>query len=407
MPDILISRIQWQRVRGEHIAGMGLVMTIPFLSISDRYELSRRILEEEKRCFHPDAPNGCSPEGPIKSHSISKGMSLASIAEAGYVISIAKPFDDIVFEDKAILEPKGIKVSSIFPGFCKKHDSELFSLIETEGWNLNKASCFLLSYRSLSNTVLNSRIKIRYFEHMNSIDSERFDSIRDHGFSGEDIKRDYDFGVFARRYLFYQGQIGKDTEIDDVVRRQYVAHAEWRASIVELNPYLKVARSFDDDAHLGKMRNMFFTGDCSQFRFVAVRYNYILPFAASKNIVITIKSGGEESVSFATLNVCSNKTDSFIVFGWIEDGGTAKDYIDTITMGSENRIINRVLGYIFKNPTNTFFQKSWWNSLAEETRHHILSYHDDELNAFPYKVQSESEYRIFIPEFPPSGRLEG
>lgn len=163
-------------------------MKIPFLSISDRYKLSRKILDEEKRCFHPDAPKGCSPEGPIKSHSVSKGMSLATIAENGYVISIAKPFDNIVFEDKAKVEPNGVKVSSIFPCFCRSHDNELFLLIETEGWNISKAACFLISYRSLSNTVLNSKTKLRYFDQMSAIDKQKFEVIDNHGFTDDDIK---------------------------------------------------------------------------------------------------------------------------------------------------------------------------------------------------------------------------
>ena len=130
-------------------------------------------MEEEQHCFHPDAPNGCSAKGPIKSHSVSKGLSLAAIAEDGHVVSITKPFEEIVFQDKAIVEQSGVNVSSVFPGFCQAHDNKLFDLIEREGWIISKDSCFLLSYRSLSHTVLKSRVRARYLEHINRFHVER------------------------------------------------------------------------------------------------------------------------------------------------------------------------------------------------------------------------------------------
>jgi hypothetical protein len=105
--------------------------------------------------------------------------------------------------------------------------------------------------------------------------------------------------------------------------------------------------------------------------------------------------------------VCSNKKESFIIFGWIEDGGTVRDYLDTLMLGDEDKIVNKVLGYLFEHPTNTFFSESWWNSLSEETRHIVLSYHDNELHAFPEKAQSNEDYKAFIPEFPPANRLDG
>ena len=76
-------------------------------------------------------------------------------------------------------------------------------------------------------------------------------------------------------------------------------------------------------------------------------------------------------------------------------------------LSDQKKIINKVLVYLFENPTNTFFQKSWWNSLSDETKHAVLSYHDDELHAFPDKVQSDEGYRIFIPEFLPTNRFNG
>lgn len=180
-----------------------------------------------------------------------------------------------------------------------------------------------------------------------------------------------------------------------------------RSSITSLNPYLKIAKFFGNEKCLQKMKDMFIASDYDDFRFVAFRYSCILPFAASKTIMIKIISDGEESISYVNMNVCSNKTDSFIIFGWVEDGGIAREYLDTMIIGDNTKIINRVLGYVFKSPTNTYFNKTWWESLSEETRQNILSFHDYELNAFPDKLQDESDYQVFIPEFPPADHLEG
>lgn len=373
-----------------------------FLSIDDRYKFTKQILEEEKHCFHPSAPDGCSLDGPIKSHSISRSTSFAAIAENGHVISIVKPFDDIVFDDKANVEPAGIKISSVFPGFCEKHDFELFSSIEKEGWIINKESCFLLSYRSLSYTTLTSRMKIRYFEHMNLMAQKRIEMIKSGGLKDEYIRRDYDFEIFARRYLGYVGASGKNMNIDDKLRKNYAWHAKARVLVADMNPQLNTAKFFDKKNYIKDMKDMFIEKDYDRFRCLAYTYNCVLPFVASKTIRVRIISEEKEALSFLNLNVCSNKKNSFIIFGWIEDDGVVEEYIETLMANEENKIVNKVLGYLFKNPTNSFFQESWWSSLADETKHIVVSYHDNELNAFPEKMQLDDDYNIFIPEFPPT-----
>jgi hypothetical protein len=242
---------------------------------------------------------------------------------------------------------------------------------------------------------------------MNSIDKKRAEIIKEQGFSDEDIRMDYDFGIFARRYLSHTGGSVKDMEIDDIVRSQYVQHAEARATIAPLNPVLKIARFFTEGEHLSKMKDMFVTDNYQKFRYRAFRYNCILPFVASKTVRVRTFPGDGRSESFLNLNVCSNKSDSFIVFGWIEDGGIVKNYLDTLTLNDGNKIVNNVLGYLFKNPTNTFFRESWWNSLSDETRHIVLSYHENEIHALPEKLQLNEDYKIFIPEFPPTNRFDG
>ena len=382
-------------------------MPIPLLSIEERYELSRRISNEEKRCFHPDAPSGCSPGGPIKSHTVSKGTSLAGIAENGQVMTIVKPFDDIVFGDTATVKPNGVKVSSVFPGFCKTHDNSLFNSIETGGWIPSKEACFLLSYRSLSNTAFKSRTKIRYFEHMNSIDEARAIAVTQTGFSDDDIANDYDFSIYAQRYLSYKGAPGKNVKINNKVRKQYAEHAIGRALIIGLNPYLKNARSFSENGILTQMKEMWNNRNYDNFRFIALKYDSILPFAASKTIKVRIITDGVEKISHTNLNVCSNKSEAYIIFGWLEDGGTVKDYLQTSIFGDDAKIANKVLSYLLKNPTNLYFQNSWWNSLPDEVRNVALAYHSKELNAFPEKIEVADDYKAILSEFAPAARLEG
>ena len=83
----------------------------------------------------------------ILSHSLQRSVTLKHIAESGHVYMIGiKPLD---FKKRGdIGEIKiGLSKASVFPGFCKKHDQDLFKEAEISKVEPNERLSLLLGYR--------------------------------------------------------------------------------------------------------------------------------------------------------------------------------------------------------------------------------------------------------------------
>jgi hypothetical protein len=97
----------------------------------------------KKMCMVPDPMKSqCSKKKP-NCHTISKSASLKKIAVENHVYRVFP-------NDKNFYEQIGINDATVFYGFCKKHDTEIFSLIENIQSSISSPrQLFLLAYRSL------------------------------------------------------------------------------------------------------------------------------------------------------------------------------------------------------------------------------------------------------------------
>lgn len=101
-----------------------------------------------KTCLHPDAPRGCGAV--IRAHTIQRSGVLDRIARNGHVYTLrAKNGGPPVYTVTVREVLVGIKEASTFPGFCSRHDDELFSAIEKQGFEVSEESALLLGFRSL------------------------------------------------------------------------------------------------------------------------------------------------------------------------------------------------------------------------------------------------------------------
>lgn len=103
------------------------------------------------RCMAREAaPSPCKSKV-IEAHSISKSSTLKPIAEHGTVLSYEEDFPDPRKDlPTYAFQRHGISRASTFRGFCKHHDSELFSCIENEAFEGRADQCSALAYRSAS-----------------------------------------------------------------------------------------------------------------------------------------------------------------------------------------------------------------------------------------------------------------
>jgi hypothetical protein len=111
-------------------------------------------------CLYP----GCN-DVPIKSHSLQKSL-LKSIADN--TNHVKRIFVDVEFKlngkFSAVEEDIGINEASTFEGFCSKHDTEIFSPIETNKIDYNNNEhLFLLLYRSITREYYESNKSYFHF----------------------------------------------------------------------------------------------------------------------------------------------------------------------------------------------------------------------------------------------------
>lgn len=104
-----------------------------------------------KYCLHPAAsPSTCSKIG--RAHTIQrKGMLETIVDSSNHVLTLNRMY----FRDTSREEPinVGWRVASTFPGFCAKHDDELFGPVEKAPFKGSPEQCFLIGYRALAHEV--------------------------------------------------------------------------------------------------------------------------------------------------------------------------------------------------------------------------------------------------------------
>ena len=109
-------------------------------------KIEREIKDKKnKTCLYPD----CDSKDIIKSHSIQNKI-LKSISNDGMLVSHVRTVEQSYGVQG--LGPKMIEIgrknASTFKGFCKKHDSELFSPIGDNDYKNNSLQNFLFTYRA-------------------------------------------------------------------------------------------------------------------------------------------------------------------------------------------------------------------------------------------------------------------
>lgn len=114
------------------------------------YKISKRInkLRDTKLCHAPS--NDCDG-AIIRAHTLSESLMLRPLAKNGHVYTYAyeaKPTREV--RDQIQFTLRGVNQTSVFFGFCKKHDRDLFSCIETEAFTCAPKQFTMLYFRALA-----------------------------------------------------------------------------------------------------------------------------------------------------------------------------------------------------------------------------------------------------------------
>lgn len=120
--------------------------------------LRKRAKLAQRQCCFPD----CT-EVAINSHLLQRNGILKPLSEDTSMLYELKqsPFNEDIFYFKL----EGIKNTLTFPGFCNKHDTEIFQPIESEAVNFfDYKTQLLLAYRAVTNERRKKEINIDFYD---------------------------------------------------------------------------------------------------------------------------------------------------------------------------------------------------------------------------------------------------
>lgn len=289
------------------------------------------------KCLHPLAAADQCSGGAIASHTIRRAADLAAFAEAGHVMGVSPNFKDLT-RTGGVLHPQeiGVNRASTFPGFCSRHDAEIFKPLETAPFTGTLEQCFLLAYRCVAKEL--------YLKRANA--------------ASTDIARLTDKGKSLEAQAKIQDivnlmALGTDAAIKEL--------EEWKAAL--------------DSRLLAK--------DLSGIRAWVVRFAEPLFLACSGPTQPSIDLAGNElqDVSdldlipqWITVSFLSAEKGSACVIAWDEERSRIPEQlIGTFEKLPVSELPEALVRYCFACFENTYFSPRWWTALPNSSKDKIIA----------------------------------
>lgn len=282
-------------------------------------------------CQHPDASaTTCSSPTSIKSHTIQRRGGLSAIAESGHVCSTKRAFAELEKRGGLVdMEKIGVGQASTFPGFCSRHDTELFRPVEQANSQLDAYSSFLLSLRAVTYEVATKDSQLRAH-------------------------------VASKEFIDYGGSFEQQAMVQNFLTLNQIGIEQGLKDVTLL-------RGLYDEA--------FQSQDFSKFNFYGVEFDKVLPFAAAGAFMPEFDFSGVQlqeikvgqPVSQIAMNITQLGDNTCVVFGWL--GGpdcAAARLVDSFKALPQQEKANSLLVLAMEHLENFFCTPSWWAGLAPE-----------------------------------------
>ena len=281
------------------------------------------------KCYAPDdLLHECSQDI-IKAHTISKSANLKPISENEHVYCFEVSLGGMIKTDgKLTIEKKSIKKTSIFHGFCSKHDTELFKKIDLD-FEISNEDIFLNHYRTLTREL--------YLKEKNSI----FQSAK---------MKEYDRGMDLLQQIMYQ------THVDGIATGTDAGERD-----------LKIVKSILDKKLLKK--------EYDKIKYYALVIDSVpdimstgvwvvsSDFENNKLADLSILENNYNSMSVSTLLYSENK--GIILFSW-EDSMECPEclqFIKSLNKLSNSEKVQAIVYWLFSVNENIYFSPEWWENL--------------------------------------------
>lgn len=302
-------------------------------------------------CLHSRAIGEACGGAAVASHTIQRRGGLAAIAEDQHVISNRFEMDDLIKNSgEPAVRRVGIRKASTFPGFCAKHDFELFEPIEKPGAHLDKRAAFLLSYRAIC---------MEYFKKKAAVETLPILKLADSG-------RPFPVQAQIQNYCAVYEQ-GTALGMRDIAR------------------FRSVYDSCMLDTHQGG------------FKYSAIFFDKVLPIVLCSAWLVETDFHGNwlqklgtnsEELELVAVNVTTIGDRTAALFGWVGgNAGPAQKFVESFHQLLDARKSSAIASMGFEHSENVYMRPSWWESLSESKKRALLN---RVLNGTPRRGRQEN-----------------
>jgi len=324
-----------------------------------------------KECFHKD--DNCSSRV-IKAHSIQKNKFLKNISINGEVIS----FNSVNYNKgfKVKMKEIGKSKASTFTGFCKYHDSNIFTRIENKDKDYekhNKEQEFLFAYRSLAWFYYIKRTNYNQYKKAYSIYKNKEE---------KNIQKYFNVDPpYSDKFLFERTNLNK-------------LNMEGELTTVKELEILRTSMNINLDRR--------------KFHKIVTRiieFNNATPIALSSIVYIEYDMTGNlindycnkgKKLQPVFLSVFPQKRKTYILISYLKNNKNTFSFFDEQIINQsilKQKIIfsNIIICYI----ENFFMSPDYWNSMSEHLKRKINTLYNQTMNTVGKQLICDEELNIF------------
>lgn len=321
-------------------------------------------------CFHKN--NNCSSEI-IDAHSIQKNRILKNIAENGHILMFQMTPDD----KKEKWEPEviGLNKATVFNGFCKYHDQEIFKPIDLYNYEEeNEEQEFLFAYRALAKEHHIKLSITNSFENLLEwVKNENYEELKKHYF----IKKKEDI-----------------TNIRPLIPQFTHTLKELRAASKCLN---KARDIFNNNLNSPKYNNII-------TKTIILKNKY--PIACSSCISLEKDFHGNSindlmnlkvNLKYTFLTIFPQKHYTYILLSFFRKHNSFFRFIDKEILdnneGEQKKLITNLL---LKHVENFAISPALWSSLSEETQNTISKIYSENIYFWQRDLKQVVDLNLFV-----------
>lgn len=290
-----------------------------------------QIFWRRRGCTHIDVENNSCEGVVIDSHTIQKrGILKFIVDKTNHVLKFSSQNDNEKLEATKISWNK----ASTFPGFCSKHDAEIFRNLETVEFIGSPEQCVLQSYRAICNEYYKKLALIETFE-------------------------------------FFKSVLDKGKTIQDQISIQYSILKSIKSqskSLEELNNLRKFFREIISTKNFDLVSSAiyFFEGDISVISTSTVHAEFC--FEGRKLIDMWNLKLDAQGLTHAVLNTLKGGA---VMFCWPRNFKDATKVFDSFNKIDDDDKSDIFIQYCFLNSENTYFSEKWWDALSIQHKDYV------------------------------------